>query len=237
VTSDASLILRARGGDESAWCELTKRFENFIRFVALTYFIPGGETDDLEQEGLIGLFKAVRDYRGGRGAEFRTFAKVCIYRQILTAVSTARRAKHRVLNDAAPLDSTLDDEEGITLGEAVPAPLPDFVESIEVERELAEVADRIRERLSATEFEALIRHVEGLSYEDIAAEVGIDRKSVDNCLQRAWRKLAAERQPHEGRYRCPRCQRSTRKRQRRGRPPVCIVCRAKPRAAARAAAA
>ncbi|HSC21007.1 MAG TPA: sigma-70 family RNA polymerase sigma factor [Solirubrobacterales bacterium] len=192
MTSDASLILRARGGDESAWYELTKRYENFIGFVACLYFIPGGERADVIQEGFHGLVKAVQDYRPDRESGFRNFAETCIRRQIITAVKAATRKKHGPLNEylsfATPAFPTGDESE-VDMAEALPAP-PDHDPCERLcERGDLETLGEGLETLTKLERSVCLRLADGLSYKDVARQLGVSLKMVDNATQRAKRKL------------------------------------------------
>ena len=194
MTSDASLILRARGGDEGAWAELAKRYDNFIRFIASTYFLPGGEIDDLVQEGFHGLFKAVRDYRPDRGSGFANFADGCIRRQVITAVKTATRKKHGPLNEYVSFASqscpTAGDESELRLEEALPSP-PDHdpAERLCEHGDLTLLGEGLK-TMTKLERSVCLRLADGLSYEDVAGELGVSIKTVDNATQRAKRKLA-----------------------------------------------
>jgi RNA polymerase sporulation-specific sigma factor len=193
VTSDASLILRARGGDEGAWAELTKRYDNFIRFVANTYFLPDGEHEDLVQEGFHGLFKAVRDYRPDRGVPFRSFAELCIRRQIVTALKRASRRGNRPLNEAVSFSKvavpTRDGAE-MRLEEVLPGREDeDPIERLCAREELTVFA-RGAAALSPLERAVAFGIGSGESYRQLSARLGQSEKAVDNAAQRAKRKFA-----------------------------------------------
>jgi len=191
MMSDAALVLRARGGDESAFEELATRYRPLIRLRAQAYFLPGGDAKDLIQEGLFGLHKAVSDYRPGHDSSFRNFADLCIKRQIITAVKTATRGKHRPLNEFVSFASaprrTLDDTN-VTLEEVLPGAADDDpVERMIAQEELQVVAWAF-EDLSDLERQVAVGLGEGESYAQIANSLGIDCKSVDNAAQRFKRK-------------------------------------------------
>jgi len=193
VTSDASLILRARGGDEGAWADLVKRYTNFIRFVANTYFIPGGEIEDLVQEGFHGLFKAVRDYRTSRGAPFRSFAELCIRRQIVTAVKRANRGKDRPLIEAVSFSKvavpTRDGAE-MRLEEVLPGREDeDPVERLCARERLSTFARGV-DSLSPLEREVAFGLGSDESYKQLVERLGQPEKAIDNAAQRAKRKFA-----------------------------------------------
>jgi RNA polymerase sporulation-specific sigma factor len=182
--TEADLVSAARRGDDTAFELLLRRYDYLVRMRARTFFLQGAEYEDLVQEGMIGLFKAVRDYREGAGV-FRAFADLCITRQIITAVKTASRLKHAPLNGALSLDSPrYDDGDGRTLGDtlAVPGPPPDLTWLRS--EEAARILKVLRQRLSPFEFKVLMLWLQGRSYEEIARLLGRHTKSVDNGL---WR--------------------------------------------------
>src|SRR3954447_3116125 len=122
---DLQLVLRARNGDSSALDALIRRYTGFVRLKASSYFLAGGDSEDLVQEGLIGLYKAVRDFRADKETSFRSFAELCVTRQIITAIKTATRFKHSPLNPSVPSSSTRPGQDGegeCTLGDALPGP-------------------------------------------------------------------------------------------------------------------
>ena len=195
MMGDAALVLRARGGDEAAFTELCGRFHDAIRLKAHSYFLPDGDGADLIQEGRIGLLKAVRDYRPDCGSGFRNFAEICIYRQIITAVKTATREKHRPLNDHVSLSArppqARDDSEA-TLAEVLPGPWhQDPVERLGIEEDLAAFTSCLTSGCSELEREVAIGLSDDLSYEEIAERLNVTVKAVDNAVQRVRRKLGA----------------------------------------------
>src|SRR3989454_12490651 len=122
---DLQLVVRARNGDEGARDALIRRYNSFVRMKASSYFLAGGDAEDLVQEGLIGLCKAVRDFRADKETSFRSFAELCVTRQIITAIKTATRYKHHALNSYVSFSHTpagQDGEGDVTLGDALPGP-------------------------------------------------------------------------------------------------------------------
>ena len=184
------LILRARSGDDAAVHELLDRYRVLARSKARSYFLVGSDRDDVVQEGMIGLYKAIRDYEPDRGATFRTFAELCVTRQIVSAVKSATRLKHGPLSGSVSLDEPVGDEEGETLRDLVPACVStDPAAKVVSADELRALQRHFDEVLSDLEAQVLRHHVEGKSYEEIAAMLQRHVKSVDNALQRIKKKL------------------------------------------------
>ncbi len=190
---DVRLVVRARNGDGSAMDALLRRYHGFVRLKASSYFLAGGEGDDLVQEGLIGLYKAVRDFRPDKETSFRSFAELCITRQIITAIKTATRFKHAPLNTYVSFSHTPAGYEGdseCTLGDALPGPgVDDPAVCVISTQELQSLVFCLGTGLSTLESNALRLYLEGLSYEQMAAELGCDTKTIDNALQRVKRKV------------------------------------------------
>ena len=189
---DLQLVLRARNGSDSARDELMRRYQGFVRLKASSYFLAGGDSEDLIQEGLIGLYKAVRDFSPEK-ASFRSFAELCVTRQIITAIKTATRFKHAPLNTYISFSHTPAGQDGegeCTLGDALPGPAvhepPLVVISTE---ELQSLVFSLGTGLSPLESNALRLYLEGSSYEQMAEELGCDTKTIDNALQRVKRKI------------------------------------------------
>jgi RNA polymerase sporulation-specific sigma factor len=192
VTSDAALALRARGGDELAAQRLVERYRGFVRLKASSYFLLGGESDDLIQEGLVGLYKAIRDYRTDRESSFRNFAELCITRQIITAVKTATRNKHTPLNQYVSFSQTpARGSEETTLAEVIPGPEKDEPVLEVLNRE--SLIDFISALDSLSELERNVADLlaDGCSYEEAAVVLDITTKAVDNAVTRVRRKLAS----------------------------------------------
>lgn len=190
VLSDEELVDETRNGRSEALDELLVRYRRFARAKARSYFLVGGDREDVVQEGMIGLYKAVRDYETGHGASFRSFAELCITRQILTAIKTATRQKHTPLNSYVSFDLPQQDEGGRTVADTISAedsadPLTQLVQS----DQLSQLRALFDEVLSELESNVLRLYVEGRSYQEIADQLGRHVKSIDNALQRIKRKL------------------------------------------------
>ncbi|MTV25051.1 RNA polymerase sporulation sigma factor SigH [Nitriliruptoraceae bacterium ZYF776] len=187
---DEELIAGAHAGDERCLAELLERYRGFARAKARSYFLVGGDREDIVQEGMIGLYKAVRDYADGHGASFRSFAELCITRQILTAIKTATRFKHAPLNSYVSLDKPHERDPDRTVAETVAVePAADPLEQLVADDELRRLQIAFDEVLSGLETEVLELYVEGRSYQEIADRLGRRVKSIDNALQRIKRKL------------------------------------------------
>jgi len=188
------LVTRSRNGDEHALDALMRRYTGFVRMKASSYFIAGGDSEDLIQEGLIGLYKAVRDFRSDKETSFRSFAELCITRQIITAIKTATRFKHAPLNTYVSFSQTPagQDDSDVTVGDALAGPsVDDPVVCVISTEELQSLVFTLGTGLSSLESDALRCYLEGLSYEQMAEELGCDTKTIDNALQRVKRKILA----------------------------------------------
>jgi RNA polymerase sporulation-specific sigma factor len=194
---DLRLVLRARNGDTAAMDALLRRYTGFVRLKASSYFIAGGDADDLIQEGLVGLYKAVRDFRSDKDTSFRSFAELCITRQIITAIKTATRFKHAPLNTYVSFSHTpAGQEDGdCTLGDALPGPgVDDPAVCVISTEELQSLVFCLGTGLSPLESDALRLYLEGNSYEEMAEGLGCDTKTIDNALQRVKRKVLQHQQ-------------------------------------------
>ncbi len=187
---ETELIMKARGGDDAAVHELLDRYRVLARTKARSYFLVGSDRDDVVQEGMIGLYKAIRDFHPDRGASFRTFAELCVTRQIVSAVKSSNRMKHAPLSRSVSLDSPVGDDHGGSLGDLVPAlASTDPAYAVVSAEQLRALQRHFDEVLSDLEAQVLRHHVEGKSYEQIAAMLQRHVKSVDNALQRIKKKL------------------------------------------------
>jgi RNA polymerase sporulation-specific sigma factor len=187
-------VLRARNGDRHSLDLLIRRYTGFVRLKASSYFIAGGESEDLVQEGLIGLYKAVRDFRCDKETSFRSFAELCITRQIITAIKTATRYKHAPLNTYVSFSQAPAGQEDsdVTLGDALAGPsVDDPAVRVISTQELQSLVFTLGSGLSQLEADALRLYLEGLSYEEMAEELCCDTKTIDNALQRVKRKVLA----------------------------------------------
>ena len=202
--TDDDLAARFRQGDVDALAVLLRRYRGFVRAKARGYFLVGADFDDLEQEGMIGLFKAVRDFRPDRQASFRGFAEICITRQILTAIKCATRQKHQPLNQYVSLTGGRHPDEPqprpFEGSRGVPQVADPADEVVSLER-VSEIRRWMGALLSGLEVDVLRLHAEGRSYEEIGQKLGRRAKSIDNALQRVKRKLElhlAEQEAAEG---------------------------------------
>jgi RNA polymerase sporulation-specific sigma factor len=190
---DLQLVLKARNGDQEALDQLLRRYTGFVRLKASSYFLAGGDAEDLVQEGLIGLYKAVRDFRSDKETSFRSFAELCVTRQIITAIKTATRYKHAPLNTYVSFSHTpagQDPEGECTLGDALPGPSVNDPSVVVISsEELQSLVFTLGTGLSRLEADALRLYLEGSSYEEMAEELGCDTKTIDNALQRVKRKI------------------------------------------------
>jgi RNA polymerase sporulation-specific sigma factor len=190
---DLQLVLRARNGDPHSMDALIRRYTGFVRLKASSYFLAGGDSEDLIQEGLIGLYKAVRDFRSDKETSFRSFAELCITRQIITAIKTATRFKHAPLNTYVSFSQTpagQESEGDCTLGDALPGSIVDEPSIVVIStEELQSLVFCLGTGLSKLEADALRLYLEGASYEEMAEELGVDTKTIDNALQRVKRKI------------------------------------------------
>jgi RNA polymerase sporulation-specific sigma factor len=189
---DTLLVARARSGDDRCIEILLARYRNFARSKARSYFLAGSDKEDVVQEGMIGLFKAIRDFEEDTGTPFRAFAELCISRQILTAIKTANRQKHQPLNSSVSLDAPAygDDSSDRTVGDNFVGPKnSDPVELVISAQEIEAIRDTMKENLTDLEGDVLRLYMDGKSYEEIAGVLGNHVKSIDNALQRIKRKL------------------------------------------------
>ena len=190
---DLQLVVKARNGDSAAIDQLIRRYTGFVRLKASSYFLAGGDGEDLVQEGLIGLYKAVRDFRHDKETSFRSFAELCVTRQIITAIKTATRFKHSPLNTYVSFSQTpagQDSDSDCTLGDALPGPaVNDPSVRVISTQELESLVGCLSTTLSPLESDALRLYLEGSSYEQMADELGCDTKTIDNALQRVKRKI------------------------------------------------
>jgi len=190
---DGYLIALAKQGHADAYDRIVRRYYGFVRLKASSYFLVGGDSDDLIQEGLVGLYKAVRDYRTDRESSFRNFAELCITRQIITAVKTATRNKHTPLNQyvsfsSSPAGAVGDSEP--TLDETIAgSTVHDPVNQVISSEELRALVACISTVLSELESRVLGLYLDGHSYEEIGLRLSCDCKTVDNALQRVKRKV------------------------------------------------
>jgi RNA polymerase sporulation-specific sigma factor len=191
---DTYLVALAKRGSADAYERIVKRYRGFVRLKASSYFLLGGDSEDLIQEGLVGLYKAIRDFRSDRESSFRNFAELCITRQIITAVKTASRNKHAPLNQYVSFAQTpaAAGESETTLEEILPGPVSeDPAQRVIATEELQALVACMSSVLSDLESRVLSLYLDGHSYEAIGERLECDTKTVDNALQRVKRKVGA----------------------------------------------
>ncbi|MFC5468784.1 RNA polymerase sporulation sigma factor SigH [Cohnella suwonensis] len=189
--ADEDLVESVRFGDSEALEYLIHKYRNFVRAKARSYFLIGAEREDIVQEGMIGLYKAIRDFRGDKLASFKAFAELCITRQIITAIKTATRQKHIPLNSYVSLDKPIYDEDSdrTLLDVICGSRVCDPEEMIINQEEFYGLEDKMSEILSDLERKVLMLYLDGRSYQEIAVDLDRHVKSIDNALQRVKRKL------------------------------------------------
>ncbi|MDU4892705.1 MAG: RNA polymerase sporulation sigma factor SigH [Clostridium sp.] len=188
---DEEVVAMAKEGNDRALEYLLCKYQNFVKSKAKSYFLIGADKEDIYQEGMIGLFKAIRDFKDDKLASFKVFAELCITRQIITAVKTATRQKHIPLNTYISLNKPIYDEESDrTLLDIISGIKVSDPEELIIDREEMEnIESKIGEVLSSLEMEVLNSYLDGKSYQEIASDLDRQAKSIDNALQRVKRKL------------------------------------------------
>ncbi|MGN8647851.1 RNA polymerase sporulation sigma factor SigH [Gracilibacillus sp. HCP3S3_G5_1] len=188
---DNELVLLVQSGDTQALEFLIHRYKSFVRAKAKTYFLVGADHEDIAQEGMIGLYKAIRDFQEDKLSSFKAFAELCITRQIITAIKTATRQKHMPLNSYVSLDKPIySDDSERTLLDVLEATIAMDPQELLVNRErYGDMENKLAELLSKLEREVLLLYLEGKSYQEISSELNRHAKSIDNALQRVKRKL------------------------------------------------
>ena len=188
---DEEIVGLIREGDDDALEFLINKYKNFVRAKARSYFLIGADREDIIQEGMIGLYKAIRDFRGDKLSSFRAFAELCITRQIITAIKTATRQKHIPLNSYISLNKPIYDEDSDrTLLDVISgSKIADPEELIVSKEEFDNIEEKMGEILSSLEWKVLMYYLEGKSYQEIAVDLKRHVKSIDNALQRVKRKV------------------------------------------------
>ncbi|OLO27190.1 RNA polymerase factor sigma-70 [Alkalihalophilus pseudofirmus] len=188
---DEMLVEKVREGDSGALEYLINKYKNFVRAKARSYFLIGADHEDIVQEGMIGLYKAIRDYKEDKLSSFKAFAELCITRQIITAIKTATRQKHIPLNSYVSLDKPLYDEESdrTLLDVICGTRVTDPEELLINQEEFDDIELKMGEILSELERKVLMLYLDGRSYQEISADLNRHVKSIDNALQRVKRKL------------------------------------------------
>lgn len=185
-----NLLEKAQNGDEFSVEKLLYEYKPLVNKIARSYFLTGGDIEDLVQEGMIGLFKAIKNYQNDKNTSFKTYATTCIKNQIQTAVRIASSEKNMILSTALPIDQQdFFDEEDDEIEIVIPSPLPKPDEKIENQEIFKNTAKKIISTLSKLELKILIFYLKGYNYSEIASQNQISKKSVDNALSRIKNKL------------------------------------------------
>ena len=189
--SDEAAVDLAKNGNRAAMDYIVDKYKNFVKIKTKAYFLIGADRDDIVQEGMIGLFKAVRDFKEDRLSSFRAFAELCITRQIITAIKTATRQKHQPLNTYISFSKPMyEDDSERTLAETLTSNKITDPEELFINREqIVNIELKMENILSGFELKVLLLYLEGKSYQDIASVLGKHHKSIDNALQRVKKKL------------------------------------------------
>ena len=188
---DEEVVIEAQKRNVRAQEYLINKYKNFVKAKAKSYFLIGADKEDIYQEGMIGLYKAIRDFKADRLSSFRAFAEICVTRQIITAIKTATRQKHIPLNTYISLNKPIYDEESdrTLLDVLSGAKITDPEELVISREEVISIQNEIGEVLSELEMEVLMSYLDGKSYQEIACDLDRHAKSIDNALQRVKRKL------------------------------------------------
>jgi RNA polymerase sporulation-specific sigma factor len=188
---DEEVVVEAKKGDVRAQEYLISKYQSFVKAKAKSYFLIGADKEDIYQEGMIGLYKAIRDFKPDKLASFKAFAELCVTRQIITAIKTATRQKHIPLNTYVSLNKPIYDEESDrTLLDILSSlKVSDPEELVISKEEMNHIENEIGEVLSELEMEVLMSYLDGKSYQEIACDLDRHAKSIDNALQRVKRKL------------------------------------------------
>ena len=196
--TDEEVAALAQQGDGQALAYLLNKYKNFVRSKARSYVLIGADHEDIVQEGMIGLYKAIRDFQPERLASFRSFAELCVKRQIITAIKAATRQKHVPLNSYVSLNKPLYDEESDrTLMDVIEGRVTNPEDLYISQEDLNRIQTQISEVLSDLERRVLEAFMDGKSYQEIAELLGRHVKSIDNALQRVKRKLFKFREDNE----------------------------------------
>ena len=197
---DEEVVKLAKDGDEFATEYLISKYKNFVRVKAKSYFLVGADREDIIQEGMIGLYKSIRDFRADKLSSFSAFAELCITRQIITAIKTATRQKHIPLNSYVSLNKPIYDEDSDrTMLDVLSSNKVTDPEEVFISTELSsDLREKIKQNLSDLESQVLQSYLEGKSYQEMAKELNRHVKSIDNALQRVKRKIERTLGSHDG---------------------------------------
>lgn len=189
--SDEEIVAEAKNGNNRAQEYLISKYENFVKSKAKSYFLIGADKEDIYQEGMIGLYKAIRDFNWEKSTSFKAFAEICVIRQIITAIKTATRQKHIPLNTYVSLNKPIYEEESerTLLDVLAGLKISDPEELMISKEQMDYIEEKISKVLSDLELEVLTSYLDGKSYQEIASDLERHSKSIDNALQRVKRKL------------------------------------------------
>lgn len=188
--SDEEIIVMVNNNDEHAMEYIITKYKNLVKIKARAYFLIGADKEDIIQEGMIGLYKAIRDFKHEKEVNFNTFAGMCITRQIITAIKTATRQKHMPLNSYISLNkSVYDEEERQFIEELIPKSVSNPEDLLISEEDKIYIEESLLKHLSGLENEVLTLYLDGNSYFEIAEKTGKDEKAIDNAIQRARKKV------------------------------------------------
>lgn len=188
---DEEIVAQAKNGNNRAQEYLISKYENFVKSKAKSYFLIGADKEDIYQEGMIGLYKAIRDFNPEKSTSFKAFAEICVIRQIITAIKTATRQKHIPLNTYVSLNKPIYEEESerTLLDVLAGLKISDPEELMISKEQMDYIEEKISKVLSGLELEVLTSYLDGKSYQEIASDLERHSKSIDNALQRVKRKL------------------------------------------------
>ncbi len=189
--TDEEIVIKAQNGDENAVNELLSKYKSLISKLSRSYFLIGGDIEDILQEGMIGLYKAIMNFKDKKNASFKTFATTCIRNQIQSAIRVASSEKNKVLSSALPImekNNNEDDEEEVEI--IVPSSLPLPEDQVLEKEKVKEIFDAIKSSLSSLEYKVLLLYLKGFNYNEISKSMNISKKSIDNALTRIKNKLS-----------------------------------------------
>lgn len=192
--SDEELASLAQNNNEIAVNTLLKKYKSLVNQIARSYFLTGGDMEDIVQEGMIGLYKAIMHFKNTKSASFKTFASTCIKNQVQSAVRVASSEKNKVLSSAIPIIDQLNSDEEDEKEIIFPSDLPSPDEKLIEKESLKEIMTKIKETLSSLELKVLSLYLKGYSYNEIAKISNLNKKSIDNALTRIKNKLSFLRQ-------------------------------------------
>lgn len=188
--TDEQLAIKAQSGDESSVNELLTKYKPLVSKLSRSYFLTDGDSEDILQEGMIGLYKAIRHYDKNKNASFKTFASTCIKHQLQSAIKIASAEKHKVLSTALSINDPSQDDEDGELEIYIPSSLPSPDDKLLERERMSEIKQKIKEVLSSLELEVLSLYLKGYNYNEISSISKLSKKSIDNALTRIKNKLS-----------------------------------------------